>query len=268
MKVAAIQFAPEFKSPRNNLRVAARLVAEAARNGADLIVLPELITAGYSFMSAAEAEPFCEVPALLKQEDPKTLVDLGWSFGVMAILARKLGVKLVWGFMEKDPVSGKLYNSQAFLEIDPQKPGLDGIYYETYRKINGFGQDFIWSSPGESNPPVVRTVIRGVEWRIGLLICRDVRDKVDDNWTSLYEPGDADLITLSANWGSGGFPSTSWMDFVKDNKTTLVVSNRYGKEANNDFGEGGVCIIEKGGKVHCDGLLWGQDCVVYAELVK
>jgi hypothetical protein len=63
-------------------------------------------------------------------------------------------------------------------------------------------------------------------------------------------------------------PAVSWMDFVEENKTALAVSNIWGKELNNDFGEGGVCIIEKNGKVHCDGLKWSEDCIVYWDLQK
>lgn len=269
MKVAAIQFAPKFKQPKENIHRAAQLVVEAVRNGAQLVVLPELITTGYSFLSPAEAEPFAEVPGLVTQEEPMALAGMGWSIGAMAHLSLRLGVKLVWGFIEKDPGSGKLYNSQAFLETDlSQGQGVGAIRYWTYRKINRWGNDFIWSAAGESNPPVIRTMFDGVEWKVGMLICRDIRDKKDDKWNSFYEPGDADVVAFSANWGDGGFPANGWMDFVEENKTNLVVANRYGREENNNFGEGGICVIEKSGRVLCDGVKWNQDCIVYADLSK
>jgi hypothetical protein len=56
------------------------------------------------------------------------------------------------------------------------------------------------------------------------------------------------------------------MNFVEENNTTLVVSNRYGIEANNDFGAGGIGIISPDGTVQCKGLVWGQDCIVYGEV--
>lgn len=266
VRVAAIQFAPEFKKPKENLLKAGKLVIQAARGGAKLIVLPELMTTGYSFMSSEEAKPFSEVPGLLKQEDPGTLISLGWSLGLMARLAFKLDVKIVWGFVELDPGTGKLYNAQGFIEKNPSAPG--DLYFEVCRKINRWGNDFLWAAGGENNPPVVHTTIDGVPWKVGLLICRDVRDKKNDTWTSFYEPGDADVVAFSANWGDGGFPSNSWMDFVEENRTSLIVSNRYGKESNNSFGEGGSCVIDVSGKVHINGLLWSQDCIVYADLKK
>ena len=231
MKVAAIQFSPAFKKPKENILRAGRLVMEAARNGAKLIVLPELITTGYSFMDAEEAEPFAEVPSAVKEEEPSSLANGGWSCGVMADLAIRLGVRIVWGFVERDIGSGKLYNSQMYIEyIESQGHGIGGLHYESYRKINMWGNDFLWANSGQSNPPIVRTMVDGLEWKVGLLICRDVRDKKDSEWKSFYEPGDADVVCFSANWGDGGFPSVSWMDFAKENRTTLIVSNRYGSK--------------------------------------
>ena len=121
----------------------------------------------------------------------------------------------------------------------------------------------MWASPGTGNPSIA--TIDGA--KVGLLICRDVRDKKDDSWDSFYEPGDADIVCLSANWGDGGFPAVAWMDFVADNATALVVANRYGKEIPNDFGEGGICVIQKDGRVETTGLQWERDCVVVADVL-
>jgi predicted amidohydrolase len=175
---------------------------------------------------------------------------------VFSRLSRGLDVCIVFGFIELDPGTSKIYNSQAYIEPSG--------YYDKYAKINFFGSDYLWASHGTSNPPVIKCQFE--DKRVGLLICRDVRDKKDDKWTSFYEPGDADVVVLSANWGDGGFPATSWMEFSEENKVTLVVSNRHGYECPNDFGEGGVCIIESNGKVHCKGLKWNEDCIVYAEV--
>ena len=54
--------------------------------------------------------------------------------------------------------------------------------------------------------------------------------------------------------------------FVKENNTVLAVANRYGEEVPNDFGHGGICIIQKDGTVNCEGLVWDQDCIVLAEV--
>jgi predicted amidohydrolase len=251
VKVAAIQFQPEFRQKRRNLRRLARLVIEAAKSGAKLIVMPEMATTGYTLMSKAAAEEEAEVVTEFKG------VSSGTTMGAMYTLASGFDVHLVWGMVEMDYGSGKLYNSQVYLEPNG--------YFESYRKINRWASDYLWATPGKANPPVITAEGLG-GLRVGLLICRDVRDKVNEKWTSLYSPGDADVVCFSANFGKGGFPAVSWMDFVESNRVNLIVSNRYGQEGPNDFGYGGVCVITKDGEVHCEGLVWEQDCIVYAEI--
>lgn len=252
MRVAAVQFCPVFKDKTSNLRALAKLVIEAAHSGAKLVVLPELAAVGYSFMSPEEALPLAE--------------DIGWlradgeipcsSLSVFSKLSHILDIAIVWGLIEIDPGTKKLYNSQVYYESSG--------YYEKYAKINFFANDYLWATHGTSNPPVVKCQYE--DKRIGMLVCRDVRDKKDDKWSDFYSPGDADYVALSTNWGRGGIPSNAWMDFVEKNKTGLIIANRYGVEANNDFGAGGVCIIDPDGRVHCDGLKWNENCIVYSEI--
>jgi predicted amidohydrolase len=243
VKCAAIQLAPVFKAVDENIRTAAGLVAMAASAGAQLTVLPELIY-GYSFMSKAEAAPFAEV---LRPEGG------GPSFTMFRRLSAQLQVAIAWGVMERDPGTNKLYNSQCLVLPDGQ--------YTSYRKLNRWGQDYIWSTEGRGSPPIVDFMGK----KVGLLICRDIRDKAT-NLDDLYESGDTDLVAFSTAWGRGGFPAVSWMNFAKSNKTWLIVANRYGIEANNDFGGGGSCVISPEGEVHCEGLVWNQPCIVYAEV--
>lgn len=243
MRVATIQFCPIFKDKAINLQRAVGLVTQAASNGAELIVLPELCTTGYSLMTPAEA---------LSQAEP--VEHSAPTMAVFEELATKLQVAVVWGMVEIDPGTGNLYNAQVL--ITPNRE------YISYRKINPWGNDWLWAKPGRSNPPIMS--YKGK--KIGLLICRDIRDKKDDSWKSFYEKGDADVVCLSANWGDGGFPAVTWMEFAQDNGAILVVSNRYGKEIPNDFGEGGICVIYPDHKVVTEGLVWNQDCIVYAEV--
>jgi predicted amidohydrolase len=242
MRVAAVQFRPEFAKKAENLSRAASLVVEAASAGAELIVLPELCTTGYSFMSQDEAAPFAE-----------TIEKGATTYEVMESLVSRLGIAVAWGMVEADKGTGDLYNTQVL---------LGDFGHITYRKVNPWANDYLWAKCGRANPPI--TTFKGK--KVGLLICRDVRDRKDDKWKSFYEKGDADIVCLSANWGNGGFPSVTWMDFAKDNHTTLIVSNRWGKEANNDFGEGGVCVIYPDQRVVCEGLVWNRDCIVYSEV--
>lgn len=252
MKVAAVQYAPKFKDADANIKTMTVLVRAAASHGAKLIVLPELATSGYSFMSVEEARPFAEVLTEPKHEgagDRKTN-----SMGAMTDLASELDVAIAWGLVEEDPGTRSLYNSQVLT--------LPSGQWVSYRKINRWGNDLIWAKKGDKSPPIVEHQGK----RIGLLICRDIRDKEASSADDIYEPGDADIIAYSSNFGDGGFPAVSWVDFAEDNKVWVVVSNRYGQERNNDFGEGGICVISPAGDISCDGLTWNQPCVVYASV--
>jgi predicted amidohydrolase len=245
MKVAAVQFAPSFREKGKNLMGLTKLVLEASKKGAQLVVLPELATTGYTYMSKAQAEQDAEV------------VGHGLTTAWMLRLAKRLNVHLVCGMVERDHGTGDLYNPQVYVEPSG--------YYTSFRKLNRWGNDFLWAKAGKSNPPVIKA--DGLNGRrIGLLICRDIRNKVNDDWKNLYSKGDADIVCLSTNWGDGGFPAVSWMDFVQDHNLSLIVANRYGQEGPNDFGEGGSCIIKKNGDVMCEGLLWSKDCIILGDL--
>ena len=185
LRVAAVQFAPKYKAKEENLRRLAEFVVEAAKAGAKLIVLPELATTGYSFMSAEEAAEHAE----------NIDVD-GRTFRVMRTLAAKLGVHIVWGMAELELGSGKLYNAQVIVTPSGQ--------WASYRKVNLWGNDWLWAAEGRSNPEILECDFDGDRRKVGLLICRDVRDRKDDKWSDFYEKGDADLVCLSANWGDGG----------------------------------------------------------------
>jgi len=247
VRLAAVQMAPGLKQPVQNLWSMTSLVMLAAAQKAELIVLPELATSGYSFMSALDVAPYAEV-----------LVEGQGTLQHFRTLSTQLDVAIVWGMPVRD---GDLFHNAQIMVMP------DGSWIKCY-KLNSWGNDFLWSTPGKESPPI--TTWRGK--KIGLLICRDIRDK-SSGFKDFYEKGDADIVAFSSNFGDGGFPSTSWMDFAKSNQVTLVVSNRYGRETCNNFGEGGVCIIDppgpgqEYGTVHCDGLVWDQDCVVLADLV-
>lgn len=249
MKVAAIQFAPTLKDQVGNIRTAKALVSRAAQEGAKIIVLPELCTSGYSLMSSDEARPFAEQPGAYLRAGAVPTMD---AFGE---IVRGYQAAVAWGTVEQDYGTGKLYNSQILMT--PSK-------HVVCRKLNQWGNDFLWADEGRESPPILEFMGK----KLGTLVCRDIRDK-GPKWSALndfYEPGDADIICFSSNFGDGGFPSVTWIEFARTNRVWLIVSNRYGREMNNNFGEGGICVIEPCGKVHCNGLKWSEPCIVYANI--
>lgn len=238
-----------------------RLSALLQANPADFYVLPELCLDGYSFMSEDEAIQAAQDVDLMGTNQSFSTLDMFQN------LSTNLNAPIVFGFVQR--AGARLHNSQMMVFPRNQKP-------VTYAKLNRFGNDYLWATPGSDSPKVVdwqHTWDAGggsgakyfADYKIGGLICRDIRNesKKDDE---LYSEGEVDVLAFSANWGSGGFPSGSWVEFAEAQQCWLVVANRYGLENNNDFGAGGSCIISPSGKVHCQGLKWGADCVIIHDI--
>jgi len=144
LRIGIYQFAPEFGNIPGNLdRI------EKAINGADadLIVLPELCTTGYQFISADEVQSLAE-PAL----DGATVRRL-------ESLCKKNRFLLVAGIAES--ADGACYNSSVLI-------GPDG-WIGTYRKVHLFWEEKLWFKPGNLGFGV---------WdvgsaKLGMMICFD-----------------------------------------------------------------------------------------------
>jgi predicted amidohydrolase len=251
--LSAIQFRPRLATcladVQDNFRKCESLIQRARDVGSSLIVFPELALTGYSFLSPEEAGRVGE------RRD-------GLTYRAMASVASDLKAYVAWGYVEFD--GGKLYNSSSL--VDP-----DGRIVSRSRKLNLWGNDFLWATPGSGVPAVAETDL-GL---LSLSICRDLRDKVPQNVprTASREPGmfkgrPVDIVAACTAWGKGGFPSTTWMDFAVNNSCTLVVANRWGEERSGsfvqDFGHGGSAIIRPDWRVQTGGLAFGEDCVVSA----
>ena len=124
MKVGYIQFKPAFGDTKSNVEIMKRFVSGL---DADLLVLPELATTGYTFAAREElmplAEPFESSPSL----------------DVLQKIARDRSCCLVVGFAES---SGKqLFNSAALLRPNGTR--------ELYRKIHLFGAENLLFDRGD-----------------------------------------------------------------------------------------------------------------------
>lgn len=254
--VTAIQYRPRMARCRadvaDNLRTSERLLRKAADLGSNLIVFPELCMTGYSFMNRDEAQEVAE------------LATDGITARFMKRAASDFQSYVVWGFVESR--GGALFNSASIA-------GPDGLVLATNAKLNLWGNDFLWASPGVEPPAIVRTDFGA----LSAIVCRDVRDKIPTSVPRtaskeppLFQGKKVDVVAMCVNWGKGGFPSTSWMDFVVENGCTAVIANRWGEERNGsfvqDFGQGGSAIVLPDWRVRTDGLRFGEDCVVSAIL--
>jgi predicted amidohydrolase len=148
VQIACAQLAPVFGDVHGNRARAARAVRDAARDGARLVVLPELCTTGYVFADEAEARELGE-PA-----DGPSLAD--WRE-----LADECAVTIVGGFCELD-ADGAPRNSAAV--VDPT--GVRCVY----RKTHLWDREQLIFLAGDVPPPVVDTPAG----RIGVAICYDI----------------------------------------------------------------------------------------------
>ncbi len=144
MKIAAVQFAPEFGNVSANLQRIAELVRQSE---ADLYVLPELGTTGYQFLDREEAISLAEA------------IPGGPTVRYLEALARKLGAQIVASLAER--AGDRLFISAAV--IGPT--GLVGVY----RKTHLFRREKELFSPGDTGFQVFAVGPA----RIGVLICFD-----------------------------------------------------------------------------------------------
>ncbi len=143
MRIGYYQFAPEFGDVETNLMH----IALALENvDADLLVLPELATSGYLFISREEVNAVAEpIP--------------GPTTEFLHRLAEKRHCHLVVGLVER--VDGEFFNSAVL--IGPR--GLVGVY----RKLHLFNEEKYYFQPGDLGCPVFD--VTGV--KVGLLVCFD-----------------------------------------------------------------------------------------------
>lgn len=144
MRVGYYQFDPLFGEVKRNLDTVASRLADV---DCDLIVLPELFTSGYQFVSREEVEALAEpVPG-------------GLTTKRLGEIARDRRMHVVAGLPEAD--GGRFYNSAVL--IGPA--GFIGVY----RKTHLFFEETLYFSPGETGFPVWDIGLA----RVGLLVCFD-----------------------------------------------------------------------------------------------
>ncbi|RSN66464.1 nitrilase-related carbon-nitrogen hydrolase [Actinomadura sp. WAC 06369] len=168
-RIVCAQLAPVVGDLRGNRVRSAAAVRDAAALGAHVIVLPELVTSGYVFASAAEAASVAITPA-----DP--------VFGAWADAAG--GAVVVGGFCERGP-DGRLYNSAAVVDR--------GAVAAVYRKTHLWDTEQRVFAAGDRPVPVVRTAAGP----IGVPICYDLEFPEVVRALAL---GGARLLAAPVNW--------------------------------------------------------------------
>ena len=225
-RVACQQLAPAIGDLAANRELCLAAIDEAIEAGAEVIVLPELITSGYMFSSTEEAAEVAIAP------DHELLRE--W-----AAAAARADVVVIGGFCERGE-DGRVYNSAAVVD----GAGMRAVY----RKLHLWDNEHAIFTPGSQAPPVIETRVG----RIGVVICYDL--EFPELTRSVALAG-AQLLAVPTNWPlfprpDGERPSevTIAMATGRINKMAVACADRVGLERGQDW-TGGATIVDPDGWV-------------------
>lgn len=234
-KVAAVQYESTLGDKRKNVSDLLDLSREAARNGAKLIVLPEMSVASYCYYNREEIQPYVEtIPGPTTER--------------FAQLAKSEGCYIVVGMPEVEPRTGTFYN--AFALISPL--GLIG----KYRKTHAFVAEPKWAKEGDLGFQVWETELG----RITGAICFDSCIFESNRIVALRN---ADVFCYPTCWLMEKGPPPVWITRAFENGMYYVAANRWSVERTIQF-IGRSCIINPDGTVQAYADSGNQ--VVYGEV--
>ena len=222
-RVACCQIPLHVGDTTGNLTTATTAIEEAARDGAQIVVLPELASSGYMFADRAELE------ALAETRD-------GPAITAWANLAEAFNLTIVAGFPEA--AGDKVYNSAAV--VDPS--GLRGVYrkahlWDTENRVFDRADDL----------PLVLDTDHG---RLGVMVCYDVEFP---EWVRAVALQGADLLCAPVNWpllprpvGERPTEQVRALAGAGMNRMATAVCDRAGTERGQDW-IGGSVIVDADG---------------------
>jgi predicted amidohydrolase len=208
VRVAACQIAPLIGEVERNLERIERAVADAARAGAALAVLPEAAVTGYAFDDRDEALTVARRASAVAGDR-------------LAEIAARSGVAVLAGTLEAD--GEELFNVAVSVTPDGQRRQ----YRKTHLPYLGVDR---FVTPGGDPPAVVE--LAGL--RVGVLICYDLRFPEAARVCGLEG---ADLIALPTNWpvGVDFHPDLFAPARAAENHCYLLAADRVGEERGTTF---------------------------------
>jgi beta-ureidopropionase len=240
---ACAQFAVTPLAVRENVEKSVHWIERTVREtGAQLVVLPETITTGFT-------------PGI-PTEDLWDLVDTlpGDMTRPIAQIARDLKVYVVFPTYERGPAPNEVYNSAALFDIGGE---LAGVYRKTHlfplERVSEGG----WSTPGQ-HPVVVETELAN----IGLTIC------YDGDFPELYRAeaimGAEVICRPSALLRSFEIWETTNKARAYDNHVYIVGCNAVGPDAGGSYYFGHSMIVSP--IAHVQALARGTEEIIAVEL--
>lgn len=219
LRLALLHFDPVPGDIAGNRQRIESAIREAAGQGADWVVTPELAETGYNFAKRIGTDWIAPFPDT-------------W-ISTLAAMARDNGIALFIGFAERDAASGRLHNSVAV--IDRQ-----GRILGSYRKQRPVGGAEKWSVAGQGGQPFV---VDGIP--VGTLICADTY--VAGPAAQLRAQG-ARLLLVPSNWPpvEGMGPGDVWEKRSQETGVPVIAVNRSGREPELDFTNGETALAVGG----------------------
>ncbi|MEP9379207.1 nitrilase family protein [Aquabacter sp. CN5-332] len=247
-RVAVVQFNPQvgLENRGANLAAVEQRLNTAVAEGADLIVLPELATTGYTFFSRKEAYAHSE-PV------PSGPTVRGWEE-----FARTRGVYIVGCLPELD--GAKLYDTAVLV-------GPEG-FIGKYRKTHLWNEEKLFFTPGDLGYPVFDTRIG----RIGLLVCWDIW--FPETARIVAQQG-ADIICIPTGWvwtppplyDASGICMAAYLAMTAAHANTVFIAtaDRIGVERTSGFMGNSLIACTNGWPI---GRIAGpdEDTILYADI--
>lgn len=185
MKLAVAQIEAVPLDPVANLRLTTEAVEQAAGQGAELVVLPELVASGYVL----------DDPSISDVAEPGD--GTGATLSAWIALARRLDIALIGGYPER--AGDSLFNSVAVID-------RTGSLRGGYRKLHLFGAEKRRFTPGDLGLPAFE--LDGV--RVGVIVCYDLR--FPETMRLLAIESAAELIAVPTAWVVGFDPTATPVD--------------------------------------------------------
>lgn len=217
LKVATIQSSLHWENPEANLHHFAQHINQLQQQ-ADLIVLPEMFTTGFSMNTALAETPDGEAMRWMHQMAEEQQAAVCGSL-MMHTKHQDVYNRLVW--------------------MNPS-----GTYhYYNKRHLFSIGQEHLHYKAGTE-----KTIVQLGNFRIQLLVCYDLRFPV---WIRRSKQEDYDAIVIVANWPERR--AEHWKALLRaraiENQCYVVAVNRVGLDGNGVNHSGDTSIIDPMGQV-------------------
>lgn len=268
-RVAVVQAAPVMFDKAACVEKAVKLTAEAAAEGAELVVFPELFVPGYPYgmtfgFTVGRREPSGRLD--WKRYYDNSMPVPGPETELLGAAAKAAGVYLSIGVSEREENTATLYNTNLLF-------GPDGTLLTVHRKLKPTGAErVVWGDAQQDYFPVADT-----PWgNVGSLICWESYMPLAR--VALYEKGVTLYISPNTN------DNEEWQATIRHiaiegrcyfiNADLFFTREDYPKDLHcpeeiarlpEPVCRGGSCVVDPYGHYEAEPV-WDREAIVYADL--